>query len=165
MSRKIYLSKPLKFHTLLTHPTRSFSFSFVLKTKFVYSDLVNRRKRIVPLTEAYQFSKQAPNMVNKLRCNQKLTDSEIHLAQSAGIRFINGVPIPEDRQLFEDFANDTDSLREHKLAIKNNHKEMEKMIKGESENNQTSSESAQSNFQDSSGITSEGDLADYFEDF
>lgn len=161
---KFYVRKHLKSNALLTHITRSFSLSLALKTNFVYSDLVERRKRGVELSNAYWLHKLAPQMVDKLNSGQKLNDNEIHLAKLAGLRIADGAPVAEDRQILEYFATDTDSKREYKRAIAANEREMDRMIKGESNNNPTSSSSAQSNYQDSSDVTGDGDDMDYFGD-
>lgn len=128
---KISRGKSLKPYGLLSHRTQNFSLSFVRKTKFVYADLVEKRRRGVELSNALALNQQAGRMIEKLNSNQKLSENKIHLAKLAGIRIIDGAPVPGDKQLLEYFANDEGSIKGHKAAIKNNKKEMEDMVKGE----------------------------------
>ena len=154
-------------NALFMHLTRSFSLSYVLKTKFDYAELVERRKKAVDLDNTIALYKLAPKMVEKLKSGEKLDDKEIRLAEGAGIRIVNGTPVPQDSSLLEYFAEDKESKRELQREFAENEKVMEKMTKDKSDDNTPnppSSSSGPSNYQDSSDITGDGDDMDYFGD-
>ena len=141
MSLTLIQFKTININAMLAHPRRNFSSSFTLKAKFTYSELVERRARGVDLDNTRAFIKESPNMVNKLNSGQKLDDREVAMAADVGIRCEDGTPVAEDRQILEAFSQNQGDARELTRSIKENNKEMEKMIKNKSE------------YQDSSDIT------------
>lgn len=152
MSLTLTQFKTININAMLAHPRRNFSSSFTLKVKFTYSELVDKRARGVDMDRTRGFIKESPNMVNKLNSGQKLDEREVELAAHVGIKCENGIPVAEDRQILEDFSQNQDDVREYTNDIRENKKDMEKMIKDKSE------------YQDSSDITGECELPEYYGD-
>ena len=159
---KPYKSNPQKPYTFSTYPRKNLSFSFVLygKFDFDYRALVDKRTLSVELRNLYEFHKEAPNMLKKLNSGQKLSESDTRLAERAGLKITNGVPEGDNIGLLEGFANDRDSKKEYKRALKANEQKIEEIIKEKSLN----STSGPSNFQNTSEVTNEMEFTDFTEE-
>ena len=144
------------------------------KGDFDNNDLPEKRIKGEELEDCLDLHKKAPLMLDKLNSGGKLSAEEVELAKKVGIECNNGVPKKEDMPALEGFAEDYESKKEIEGAIETNKKQIEDIIKAQSNNESANSSSGSgsgspstsvpSNFQDSSDITADGELPDYFDD-